>query len=239
MTSSPRSTTRLLLSLSFVLTLALPAVLIAQDEPSQSPPSAWNIDQEASVLAVITHKDGVAARLAHNHIVTAQDVDATLVFDPADPMSIEFHFTAPTMKLRIDDPADQQRWYPAIEKLGILDEAFSEVDADDRADIHETMTSRKQLDAGKHATLGARLASKPAIDGENFSVQLELEVKGQKVSRGVKGSFQLDGSKLIVEAAGEFNFTEFGIKPYSAMLGAVKNSDRFHVFLHLEASPTP
>ncbi len=30
-------------------------------------------------------------------------------------------------------------------------------------------------------------------------------------------------------ALGTFDFTDFGIKPYSAFLGAVKNQDAFHV----------
>lgn len=228
-----------------LLVMLWPAAMAAQETPPQDAgdpgtlPAEWRIDFDRSVFAVITHKDGLAARLAHDHIVTAQDVEAKLLFDPADPAAVDFRFTAPAAKLRIDEPADQARWYPAIEKLGILDQAFSEIEADKRADIRQTMTSRKQLDAAKHPTLGGRLASKPVVDGQEFSVVLELEVKGKKVERQIEGRFEVADGRLTIEAAGPFNFTDFEIKPYSAMLGAVKNSDRFHVFLHLEATRQP
>jgi hypothetical protein len=42
---------------------------------------------------------------------------------------------------------------------------------------------------------------------------------------------------LHAEALGELRFTEFGIEPYTAALGAVKNADQFHLWVDLVATP--
>ncbi|MEM8997716.1 MAG: YceI family protein [Acidobacteriota bacterium] len=214
--------------------LAVAPAAVAQ-EPAGAP-AAWTVDQDASVFAVITHKDGVAARLAHNHLVVAEDVDAELVFDPESPESAGFRFEAPVEGLAVDDPAAQSKWFPRIAELGLLDEEFSEVDAKDRAKIRKSMLGRKQLDAESYPGLsGATAAIKRDSEGL-YVVELELTVKGQAASRPVSARYSVDGDRLRVEAWGRFEFTDFGIKPYSAMLGAVKNANGFHVFLQLEAS---
>ncbi|MEO1370149.1 MAG: YceI family protein [Acidobacteriota bacterium] len=209
----------------------------AAEEPAAAT-AGWAVDHGASVFAVITHKDGVAARLAHNHLVTAGEVDAELVFDPEAPESAGFRFEAPVEALQVDDPAAQAKWFPRIAELGLLDEEFTEVDAKDRAKIRKSMLSRKQLDVESYPTLsGATAAIKRDSEGL-YVVELELTVKGQAASRPVSARYSVDGDRLRVEAWGRFEFTDFGIKPYSAMLGAVKNANGFHVFLQLEASRT-
>ena len=62
-----------------------------------------------------------------------------------------------------------------------------------------------------------------------------FEVRGKRAERPARVRYTYREGKLEVEALGEFFFTDFGIKPYSAMLGAVRNRDRFHVYLLLTA----
>jgi hypothetical protein len=66
-----------------------------------------------------------------------------------------------------------------------------------------------------------------------WAVDLELEVHGQAVTRPLAARLTRDVDAVIVEALGTFRFSDFGIQPYSAMLGAVKNDDLFHVYVHL------
>ena len=64
-----------------------------------------------------------------------------------------------------------------------------------------------------------------------------LEVHGETVERLVAARYSLEDGVLTVEVVGSFAFTEFGIKPYSSALGALKNRDRFHLYVQLIATP--
>ena len=201
--------------------------------------SPVQIDREASVFAVVTHKAGLAARLAHNHLVVADDYTAQLDFDPERPEATSFRFETPAAKLTVDDPAAQERWYPRIAELGILTEPFGEVSEGDRGKIHESMVSKKQLNVKSHPTLRAEIVGVTegggaTAEGFPFTVRLKIEIVGKTVEKAVAGRFERDGNRVRFEAYGELAFTDFGIKPYSAMLGAVKNDDPFHLYVAFE-----
>jgi hypothetical protein len=49
------------------------AVLLAQMSTAIGTPSAFTVDTDASVFAVVTHKAGFASRFAHNHLIVAGD----------------------------------------------------------------------------------------------------------------------------------------------------------------------
>ena len=59
------------------------------------------------------------------------------------------------------------------------------------------------------------------------------------VERDVAADIAFDGDgALTIEAVGDFAFTEFGIKPFSAALGAVRNKDAFRVYVNVTAAPS-
>ena len=220
------------------ITTALALLLLSSPIQGQE----VEIDSEASVLAVITHKAGLAAKLAHNHLVVARSYEASLQFDPAEPATARFRLEAPVAQLVIDDAAEQARRYPRIAELGILDEPFAEISAKDRDKIRKAMVGKKQLNLEAHPKLSAEIVSISARSDEAFpwAVELKIEIVGQAVTRTVAGRYELDGDRVRIEAHGELRFTDFGIEPYSAMLGAVRNDDPFHLYVLIEGKiPTP
>ena len=149
----------------------------------------------------------------------------------------------PAASLVIDDPELQARWQDRIIELGILDERFGEISEKDRGKIRKSMVSKKQVDADRHPRLRAEIVSVAARDDDThpYTIELKVEIVGQSVTQGMVGRFELVDGRLRVEAFGELRFTDFGIEPYSAMFGAVRNDDPFHVYVNLEAiaSETP
>jgi hypothetical protein len=200
------------------------------------------IDRQRSVFAVVTHKAGLASGLAHNHLAAAAAYEARLDFDGTAPLAASFELTFAADGLEIDRPDLQRAWYPRLEALGILDQPFGVVSEKDRGKIRAAMLSMRQLDGARFPRLAARLAGieeRASTLGEvsfPYAVTLALEVHGETVVRSVAARYELTGGELLVEAAGTFRFTDFGIRPYSAALGMVKNADEFHVFLHLRGS---
>lgn len=199
------------------------------------------IDPAESIFAVVVHKGGIAAKLAHNHLVYPATYDAKLAIENNDPATAAFTLDFDTTALETDAPDMHKKWYPSIEKAGVLDEAFKPVDDKNRATIREHMLDANQLDAKQFPNISAKLTKVRAEAGtkgkENYThiATIAFTVHGKTIERECPASVALAGDTATIDALGEFKFSEFGIKPYSAMAGAVKNLDPFHVFVHISA----
>ncbi len=196
---------------------------------------------EDSIFAVITHKGGFASGVAHNHLITATGYQADLSFDAEAPRATRFEIELASEQLKVDPWDLEQKWYPRFEELELLDEPFSEVSDKDRSKIRKSMLSKGQLDAAASPRITAKVTAvreQATTLGDvafPYAADLELEIRGKTVKKPVAARYQLDGETLTIEAVGAFLFTDFGIKPYSALLGAVKNEDEFHVYVSLRA----
>jgi len=204
--------------------------------------AAYTVDTERSVFAIITHKAGVAAKMAHNHLVVAKTYSSTIQNSGETIEGLSFTLTVPVKELAADLPEQQKKWYPEIEKAGILDEPFSEISESDRQKISESMFSEGQLDAEQHPEIKAELVSiesNQSTAGEKtfeHAATIRFTVHGKTVERAMPANIALENGVLSVEATGRFRFTEFGIQPYSAFLGAVKNRDAFDVYVNIHAN---
>lgn len=198
------------------------------------------IDKNNSLLAVVTHKGGVGAALAHDHLIAATGYDYELTVDDDDPATCEFTMTAPVAKLMVDDPPLKSQWAALIKKHGILADALSAISTKNRSKIRKHMLAKDQLHAEAHPQLSLKVRSieeKNRPENESFPhcISLALTVRGKTIEREIPGRLIVEGEILQVEAVGEFKFSEFGIKPYTAFLGAIRNHDTFHLYANVTA----
>ena len=227
------------LSSTFPLLAAsiLPFVLVA---PTSLAEVEVEIDPEASILAAVTRKEGIAARLAHDHFIVASASEARLTFDPENPLASTFELRVESEALEVDPPELQARWYPVLEGLGLLESPFADLSEKDREKIRKAMLGKKQLASAEHSHLGVRLedlvAETSTVGGEPMTHRgtLALEVRGETVRRPVSARYSLEDGRLKIDAVATFSFTDWGIEPYSALLGAIKVADEFYLFTHLE-----
>lgn len=207
--------------------------------------ASYAVVPEESVFAVITHKSGVAARFAHNHIIAPKQYTCRIEAsgDAVEALQCELHF--PVTALVADAPAAQKQWFPALKAVGILEEAFPEVSESDRATITEHMLAKGQLDAKTYPEISAKLTGlkrAPSKRGDTsfaWIATIALTVHGKTVEREMPANISLEAGVLTAEACGGFRFTEFGIAPYSAYFGAVKNQDGFDVYVRVKAQEKP
>jgi len=203
------------------------------------------IDTEASILAVVTHKAGIAAKRAHNHLIVSTGYKAGLSFDSADPLATTFELEFAAESLAVDPWDQEQAWYPRLEELGVLDEPFTELPEKDRQKIRKSMLGDSQLDAAAFPSMSARVkgveASVSTLNGVSFPylANLVFEVKGKRVERKIPARYDSSGNTVAIEALGAFRFTEFGIEPFSAFFGAVRNEDEFHIYVNLKGAIGP
>ena len=182
----------------------------------------FTIDPGQSALVVQIFKDGVAARLAHDHVVRARAFSGTVAYDPQKPDASTIQVKVEVESLQADDPATRR-------KFGLEGEPPS---AKDRADIETTMKSDGQLAAARFSSItfaSTSIAKQP--DGR-LLVTGRLTIRG--VAQDVKFPAQvaLDGGLLRGRAQITFKQSSFGYQPYRAVLGAIQNKDE--VILHID-----
>ena len=207
---------------------------------------------------MITHKAGIAARLAHDHLVVAASPSLELDFDPQQPASTTFTFVTAVADLDVDPPAARAAWQQRLEELAIHSGDLAPVPDSDRVKVRAAMLSASQLDGAKFPEIRAevrrieRRASPPQSPGDSESAApvaaaklgdsdweaaVQLTIHGRAIHRLLQARWSEENGVLVAEVFGEFRFSEFGIDPYSAMLGAVRNADNFHIYVKIEARP--
>ncbi len=195
-----------------------------------------------STLAVVTHKAGLAKGMAHNHFVHASDFKATCSGTSLDDLQLAIGFDV--AQLQVDNFDLANRWYPHIAALAVLDEPFKQVPDKDREKIRKAMLGEDQLEQMKFPRIEGKLVkvlAKPQKIGKvSYPQTLEvmLTIHGKQVKAELAGDLKIEGKKLTLNAVGALTFSQFGIKPYSAMMGMVSNQDSFHLLIHLE-QPLP
>lgn len=184
-------------------------------------PTRYTVDAAQSTVDVRLFKDGVASGLAHDHAMRARDVKGEIVFDPnaANALSLKVVVAAASIDA---DPPEARKAY-GLEPL----------ESDDRKEIAKTMRGDDQLAVRKY----------PLIVFESTAIRrltdAEYRVEGKLTLHGVTRDVRLDAKVTMTperfEGRGTLRLkqSDYGITPYSAALGAVKNKDGVQLVLHL------
>lgn len=197
----------------------------------------YRVDQSSSVFAVVTQKTGPGAAFGHNHLITAAQYQATLRVDTAAGKS-EFDFQAPAQALTVNDRAAEQRVMPALRKAGIVSSAFPSLSESQMKGLRKNMFGPSLLDVDQFKTIRARafIDSGSLGQGETDThLDMDFTVHGRTASRRIPAHIRIDQGLLHAEALAAFKFTDFGIQPYSAFAGLIRNDDTFHVYVMLTA----
>ena len=194
--------------------------------PGVAASATFRIDPERTRLAVRTHRDGIGSGLAHDHVVEATEVTGLVEYDPARPEASSITVEARTASLRVDEPASRRR-------LGVE----GDLSESQRGDVAKAMRAADQLDVERHPTI--RFASTRVVsEGEG-----RLRVTGTLTLRGVArevsfpATVALESGTLRGRATLTFLQSSFGYKPYSALLGAIRNKDEVSLHVDLVAAP--
>lgn len=207
--------------------------ILAAAAPGSSGDS-FVVDAEKSIFAVITQRGGIAARMAHDHLITADGYRATV--DVTDGSVTNFTFKCETNKLQVDDPALKDLWGGTFQDAGVLAAPFKAISTGDRDTVREHMLDTDQLNVTQYPNIEATVTSvserENTFKGETYShvATLEITVCGKTVTRDIAAKITAEDDTVAVLAVAAFRFSEFDIKPYSALFGAVKNLDEFFLY---------
>ena len=202
----------------------------------------YTIDRDGTLFAIITHKAGAVAFLGHNHLIYLEDYTVSLSIEEGDPTAALFRLEFPAENLVVSDNEARERWYMHLEAAGILEKLPRKTSPTNRKKIREHMLSKKQLDVASHPTITVELkevreeASEHGEKSYTHVASIDLTVHGETVTQDFPAAITFEDDTVHIEAFAALNFTDFGIKPYSALLGAIKNQDQFHLYVNLSAS---
>lgn len=187
----------------------------------------WTLDGKKSRLVLQVFKDGAASALAHDHTVQATAFSGEVIADAADPTTARVSVTVQAAALDNDDPVTRKKYG--------LDPFIPD---DDRAAVKKAMLGPDQLDVVQFPTIAF---SSTAVEknGDQHVLLGTFTLKG--VSRPVRLPItaRVDGDTLTGDGSFRFKQSDWGMKPYSALLGAVKNKDEVTLHVHLVGRAAP
>src|SRR3989475_12680331 len=176
--------------------------------------ASFKVDPAQGSLVLQLFKDGVAARLGHDHVVHASVFSGIVAYDPRNPEASSIQVAVDVRSLIADDPGTRR-------KFGLA----GEPSASDRAEIDKAMKGDGQLAAARFPSMtftSTAIATQP--DGR-FLVTGRLTIRG--VTNGVKFPAQIgmEGAQLRGRAQLKFQQSSFAYPPYPALLAATKTKN--------------
>ncbi len=201
--------------------VALVSALIIGVGASPGLSASFKVDPAQGSLVLQLFKDGVAARLGHDHVVHASVFSGIVAYDPRNPEASSLQVAVDVRSLIADDPGTRR-------KFGLA----GEPSASDRAEIDKAMKGDGQLAAARFPSMtftSTAIATQP--DGR-FLVTGRLTIRGVTNELTFPAQMSVEGTQLRGRAQLKFKQSSFGYPPYSALLGAIKNKDE--VILHID-----
>lgn len=156
--------------------------------------------QDGSRIFIDLRATGLLRAVAHSPTLTARPARVTVDFaDPPGESVVEATFRADAIQAPADIPAS------------------------DREKMVENMRNREVLEASRFPTIDFRGRYAGTLDGGTLSGDLQVRSTVRAVSIPVR--VRREGDLLLASGTWEGRLTDLGIKPFKALLGAIKLED--------------
>jgi polyisoprenoid-binding protein YceI len=185
----------------------------------------YRVDPQRSELVVRVFKAGYASGLAHDHVVAATRYSGTVRYRPDDLAASSVEVEVDATALRVDAPALREEH--GLEK-GVGEK--------DRRKIQATMEGDKQLRVQEYPTISLKSTGVETRETGELEVTADLTFLG--ITRSVTFPVQVEeegGGTLHATGSFWFRQSDWGLRPYSFMLGAVKNRDEVELVFDVTA----
>ncbi len=209
---------------AFVLVLA-GSIAWAQDD-SRAGYTIYRVDAEGSDIRLLVHRAGALSRLGHSHVISVGQIAGTVTVHP-DLEQSSFELEIPVRGLIVDDPRPRR-------EEG--DEFSTEPSERDMAGTRANMLGERVLNAERYPLI-TLTGTGPTGDGPESVLNLSIELLGRVVELSVPTTLRLDADSL--EATGTFRLShgDLGMRPFSAMVGALRVADEMNLKYRVRALP--
>jgi polyisoprenoid-binding protein YceI len=222
----------LLLSFSALLT-ACPRPVRPPASPPSLPPAPsvdtrgatiYRVDPQSSELHIQVLRGGTLSKLGHNHVVSSRHVTGR-VWLHGDFQRSGFELSIAVNELVVDDPQ-------ARRKAG--SDFPPDVPQADKDGTRKNMLGPNVLDGERFRELTVKSAQ---VSGTLEAPRIVARITIKDVSRDVSVPVKIGttGGRLTASGAFDIQQTDFGIKPFTAALGALAVQDKLHITFEITA----
>jgi hypothetical protein len=213
----------------------VPSAAAATPAPHVGTP--YEIAAAESLLTIRVYKAGALAAAGHNHIIACHALGGTL-YVPAEVLQTSFEVHVPVASLTVDErelraaegSADFPPEVPDSAKEGTRHNMLGEALLDG-AQYPEIVLRAVHLHEAQPPRPGAALA------------KIQASVRGELHVLLVPVSYERSASSITVTGEIPLKQSELGLKPFSAMLGALQVQDEmrvsFRIVAHAGGTPPP
>jgi len=203
---------------SFALFLALFLLPMSQalaQKNTDAGVQVYDIIGGQSDIHVLVYKAGALGALGHNHVVSVGNLKGKIHLSTPREKS-RFDFSIAVGRL-IVDPARLRR------QEG---KAFaSKPSKSDIAGTRKNMLSSKLLNGSKYSTIQVKGTGGPKTGTKSGTLKVSVKILGRRKSLNLPVALNLKGDTLIASGSRKLSHRELGLKPFSALFGALKVAD--------------
>lgn len=160
--------------------------------------------------------------MAHDHVIEARGWEGQVIWNMAEPRNCLFAFRIPVQYFEVDPDALRKR----LSLPGTLSSS-------DKKTIKKNILHKDQLWSTEYPYINFH-ASSCEIEGDVVLPQGTLDLRGKERKKSPKVRLSFDDTQKSIESTFSITHTEFGFKPYSGLLGAVKNKNKIDVIISLK-----
>jgi polyisoprenoid-binding protein YceI len=175
-------------------------------------PVTYELDPKKTELLALTSPGGFPGA-AHPHVIVATRVTGSVVYDAEEPAASTVNVSFPTDGLEADRPALRKR-----EGLGDLSDGS-------REGINNNMRGDDQLNPRLFPAISFTSTAVKDLGHGLLEVSGKLSIRNVEKEIALPVTVKVKDGELVGQGAVVIKHTDFKFKPYSAVLGAVKNLD--------------
>lgn len=197
----------------------------AQGTPVPLTAARYRVQADLSDVRFLVYRAGPLARLGHNHVVQARNIQGEIDLAP--------DFKASTLRLALAVKDFQVDNAAARREEG--EDFATEPDADAVAGTRRNMLSDKALDASRYPEVAI---VSTGISGPAWQPDIALRIRLHGVEKEITVPVALDvgATRLTATAAFSIRQSEFGITPLSVLGGGLQVADTVRIRLRLTAT---
>lgn len=192
--------------------------------PQQQGITTYEVDPEASSVHILVYRAGALARFGHNHVLSVQELRGQ-IWTHASLSKSGFNLAFPVNRITVDDPQA---------RLAEGGDFSSEVSPADREGTRRNMLRADVMDAAHYPEVQLKSVR---MGGTVQQPQMTVRITMRNVSRDVPVAaiVKVAGNRITASGAFDVLQTQFGMKPFTAALGALAVQDQLHVRFNVVA----
>jgi polyisoprenoid-binding protein YceI len=187
----------------------------------------YTVDGAASLLTIRAYRGGTLGAAGHNHVIASHALTGTIYATP-DPLRSSFEVHLPLESLTVDEEALRADEHSGDFPPGVPQSA--------RDGTRRNMLGEQLLDAGRFPEIVLHAVSlTPGDSAGVVQARVQATVRGGEHEFSLPVSYQRSGALLTVSGETALKQSELGLKPFSALLGALQVQDEMRLRFRIVA----